>query len=571
MFSHHQADTNPGYGPGTGGHFAQAESSQVLGWHQHAYDPQRTGWAPFQLKPWIDQPGGSTSWKYAWQRDDLQTRSQYQVYPVAGAGKLYVAAADNTLYAVDLSSGDPVWSISPGGDLYSTPAFDPQSEAVYVTGGANLYRIDQSGQRTHTYSAGVNLETSPLLVGDYVYLTSTDGRLHKVNKHTLSVGDGGWIYDPGVSINQTTMPSYSASRGLVIYASDPDLKVRAVDEVTGELRWAFAAPNTYRCIEGSDWMGEQCVEFRHGWPVVADQEGVVFARLRMTYQDSWDFSGYYDDPEFPIPPGMGQSPANNVEIRQLLQQRRDIQPLFALDLDTGQEAFIPLVKSSGFFDGYLNHGPMPAIRTLPDGHQVAYLLFSTSKTCHLAGDPQTTWCGNREDTTVGEMVLNDLGLIRGCDSASRVCQAGELRYVDFFYIVRGDEHGFLSGSGDTVFHSNWYSVLEGATIIDRSQGLGATWDDPIKTVFTPFVIDQETSCDCAYTSSHYCQNRLIGEGKDDCNMGRYFPEGFYFYKTTDYADTSGWNINPYVMVSDGYIIVRNIDASLMAIRAQELP
>lgn len=348
--------------------------------------------------------------------------------------------------------------------------------------------------------------------------------------------------------------------------------MRAIREDTGELAWTFNTPNTYRCLvvgQTAVWSGEECVEYRFGWPVIADNEGVVLVRLRMTYQDSWDFGKYYDDPEFPIPPGTEQSPPDNQGIKSLFTKYKRLQPVYALNLDTGKEAFIPLVKSSGFMNGYLNHGPMPAIRTLPDGQQVAYMLFSTSKVCHLAGGPQV-FCGNRDDTTIGEMVLNNSGKIIGCDSSTRPCQAGELRYVDFYYITRGDEHGFMSGSGSTVFHSNWYSVLEGATITDRRNGLGATWNNPIKSVYTPFVIDQETSCDCNASPSHYCSKGMLGEGRGSCAVGRVFPPGFYFHKTYNYQDTSGWNINPYVIVSNGYIIVRNIDASIMAIRAGEL-
>lgn len=539
-------------------------------WTQHAFNAQRTGWAPYELNPWINQSTGETRWQFAWMRSDVPTRTRFNVFPIVGNNRVFIAAQNNTLYALDIGSGQTVWSIAPGGDLYSTPAYDPKTTSIYVAGGSNLYRINSSGQKTHTYAAGARIETSPLVVGDFVYITSTDGRLHKINTTTFtaSPADGGWIYSPGPGITQVTMPSYSASRDIIIYASDPDLKVRAINNTTGTLKWSFSTPNTYRCLEGSDWQGPQCVEYRHGWPVVADAAGVVLTRLRVTYEDTFAFSRYYTDPEYPNPPGNNQSPPNNVEIRNLLTQRKDIQSVYALDLDTGQEAFIPLVKGSGFSNGYYNMGPMPAIRTLEDGSQVAYLLFSTSKVCGLAN---YGWCGNREDTTVGEMVLSDNSGIKGCDQPSRDCLAGELRYVDFYYIVRGDEHGFVSGTGSTVFHSNWYSVLEGATITDRSNGLGATVQNPIKAIYTPFVIDQETSCDCNFSSSHYCNQGLKGEGRYDCNSGRIFPPGFYFYKTTNYQDTSGWNINPYVIASNGYLIIRNIDASIMAIRTPEIP
>ncbi|MCS7092751.1 MAG: PQQ-binding-like beta-propeller repeat protein, partial [Patescibacteria group bacterium] len=93
-------------------------------WSQHAFNAQRTAWAPYELNPWIDKNAGSTNWSFAWKRTDVPTRSIYQVFPVVGDGKVYMATTRNRLYALNLTNGTTVWSVVLGGDLLSTPAYD---------------------------------------------------------------------------------------------------------------------------------------------------------------------------------------------------------------------------------------------------------------------------------------------------------------------------------------------------------------------------------------------------------------------------------------------------------------
>lgn len=197
-------------------------SQHQLEWSQHAFNAQRTAWAPYELNPWIDKNSGTTRWSFAWKRTDVPTRSLYQVFPIVGDGKVYVATSSNRLYALNLTNGNTVWSVIPGGDLLSTPAYDPETKSVFVTGGTRLYRIlSTNGQIIQSYNANSLLETSPLLVGNFVYVTAVDGKLHKINKQNMSSStqDGGWIFNPGTGVKQVTTASYSATRRRLIYAS----------------------------------------------------------------------------------------------------------------------------------------------------------------------------------------------------------------------------------------------------------------------------------------------------------------------------------------------------------------
>jgi outer membrane protein assembly factor BamB len=488
-------------------------------WTQHAYDAQRTAWNPVEVTP---------PWRFAWKRTDVKPAlvPRNQILPITGNNRVYMATSSNNLFALNITNGSTIWSVAPGGNLLSTPAYDPQSDVVFVNGGTNLYRINAAtGAVTHTYAGGANLETAPLLVGDYIYVTSSNGKLHKVNKSNLS---GVWVYSPSPGgQNQVTMPSYSASKNLVIYATDPDLNVHAVNDANGSLKWKVKPTvETYRC--GQMGEGPSCIEFKNNWPVVADNMGVVLLRMRHGY-DAMYFSAY------------NPMPTTNSGIKQAMEAYPQYQTLFALDLETGQRKFTPAIKYGAYGDGTLYTGPQPAIKTLPDGKQVAYIIYSNGQTC-----ASESWCDYREDATMGEMVL-DNDTVPGYT-------AGDARFVKFID-VQTDEQGLISGSGNIVFHTHWIASLEGLRITDRSNSLGATFTNPIKGEWTPFVIDvQGGESGCSSCSNYYCSPTLCGEGG-----ARRYPAGFA-------VGTSGWHLYPYVVTSGEYVIIKHIDGSLFVLR-----
>lgn len=486
-------------------------STTNIEWNQHGYNAQRTAWNPQNI---------SNNWTYVWQRGDVDMRSVYQVYPVVGGNRVYIAAANNTLYALNITNGQNLWTKAISGSLNSSPSYDSLTDTVYITGGQTLYKVNaQNGAIVGQYNSGANLDTSPLIVNDFIYITSNNGKLHKVNKNTMQ---NVWIYTPNPSVqNQVTMPSYSESRKIIIYATDPDLYVHAINETDGSLKWKFKPTvNTYNC--GQMGEGSSCHEFKNNWPVIADNAGVVLIRMRLGYD-----AMYFATP----------MPNTNTAIRQLLESNPQHQSLFALNLDTGTKKFIPAIKYGAFGNGTIHIGPQPAIRTLDNGKQVAYIIYANGQTC--AGG----WCDYREDATMGEMVLDD-NTVSGY-------KAGDSRFVKFIDI-QTDEQGMISGSGNTVFHSHWLAVLEGLQITNRSDSLGATFTNPITGNYTPHVVDRQ--CGNCNTTTHYCTN-LCGE-----NGGRGYPDGFYI-------GTSGWTLNPYVLVSNGYIIVKNINSDIFVLKA----
>lgn len=492
-------------------------------WTQHAHDAQRSGWTTQTL---------NTPWRFAWLRSDVDVRTHYEVFPVTGGGRVYVAAANNQVYALNINNGSTVWSRAPGGSLYSSPAYDPNTDRLFVTAGNSLYRLNASNgnynQQNDVFTASSALETSPLIVGDKVYITATNGNLYALNKDGSTLTQE-WVYDPTGSIGQVTMPSYSVSRNAVIYgadetADDRNLYVIAVNANNGSQKWRVTpSVNNYFC--GQMGEGPSCYEFRNNWPVIADNAGIVLIAMRNGYDAIYFGSG-------------DEMPETNLAIKQALESNPKYQSLFALDLDDGSRAFTPAVKYGAFGNGSLGIGPQPAVRTLPNGKQVAYVIYSNGQTCANQG-----WCDYREDATMGEMVLDNNTV---CPTQNTCLQAGDVRFVKFIDI-QTDEQGMLSGSGDMLFHSHWYAVLSGVRITDRSDNLGATFGNPIRTSDTPFVITQHTGCSCSPGGdTHYCSGGLCTE-----NGARRYPPGFF-------VGTSGWHLNPYVIVSNNHVIVKSM-------------
>jgi hypothetical protein len=259
-------------------------------------------------------------------------------------------------------------------------------------------------------------------------------------------------------------------------------------------------------------------------------------------------------------------PTTNAAIRAHLTQNPSAQALYALDLNTGNVAFVPAVGNGGPGDGGdLPMGTQPAVRILPDGKEVVYVTWRNGLTCAGGGS-----CDGREDATMGEMVL-DGSTVSGY-------AAGDVRFVQYTDI-QTDEMMNVAVAGDTIFHSHWL-INEVHTITDRSSGVGATFANPIKTVPGSHVIWRQcfetntcnypgctgntycgSSCSFSTTSNtRYCDgasNRILYAYGDS----RSFGAGFYQYHT-DIEDSQYWT-SPYTVISANQIIVKTIDGAIM--------
>jgi len=496
-------------------------SNPTTEWSQHAFNAQRTSFYPNAVPaPW--------RWKWAWNGPDAtggiaagKFRLPRNSQPVTGGGRVYVAAGSNGVYALDNANGAPIWNRNPGGSINSTPAYDADTGALFVvSSNGTLYKLDAADGRTlgsFAAAGSSNLPLPPATSGDRVFF-SMGNSVYAVNKTSMQQI---WRYDAGSPVD--TPPAYSAARNLLVVASR-DLFVHGIRNTDGGRAWrtktAAQTPGNPAVSARNDFAAVS-----YGWPVIAEQNGLVLIKLHLDWQTLWTWSPW---------------PGTNAEMRRNLQNDPREQALLALRLDDGATAFVPNVGHGGFGDGdYMPMGPQPVISRLSDGSEVAYVV--------MRGSPcQATPCDGRYDSHLGEMMLNDT-TVPGYRS-------GEVRFMQGTFFPT-DEQPYLAMAGDQIFAAHW-EVGMAHTITDRSPGRGAG-TNPIRVTNLPHIAtSQDTdTCGTGFSTGHYCGSSLYNT--------RQWPSGFYIYWRQGavydryWSEYAGWVISNntlYFVSTDGAVV-----------------
>lgn len=462
------------------GNYGKTETGE---WTQLAHDAQRTGYTseePNTSK--IAYPDTNWSFAWHWKPNDFTTIPR-GAHAVTGGLYVYMPAGSKGLYAISKSTGITAWTVA--GNFADAPAYDPSTGYLFAgSADGNLYKINASGQKIGTYTSGAVINQAVLLVGSYAYITNQNGELHKVNTANMTQV---WKYTATNNSPATTAPSYSSSRQLIIFGTE-DLNVHAVNDSNGSQKWRVNPPlqqYNYTFPTGDCYP----YSYQYGWPVVADNEGVVLVRIRLGDQHDW----------FGSTGPNGRFPTTNAGIKTFLEQNPRAQPLYALKLVDGSKAFTPAAGNGGIDDdppfvwcpgapdnygGMVSTiGPMPAIKTLTNGKQVAYIIFRN-------GDVEYDGWDARGDGHMGEMVLDNQTITN--------YTAGDIRFVKWqgshtyplYYGVDAfiiDEMSPVTVAGNTIFYSHWSTVMAN-TITDRADGKGLTRTNPITTIHDPFII-----------------------------------------------------------------------------------
>jgi hypothetical protein len=520
-------------------------SPSQTGWFQDAHNASRTGFTPEEpLAPWnfvwkwnaSDSTGGLSC-----TNQNPATGHCYnapkEARPVTGGGKLFAPAGSWGLYALNLNDGKQAWRNQSTG-YNAAPAYDPTFNSVFAGGSdGKLYKFDAAnGTNQGAYTAGSAINKAVMIVYPFIYAVADDGRLHKVDGRTMT---GTWVYAAGSA--GATPPAFSASRKLIIYGT-ADLNIHAVSDSSGAATWKVKpTPNSPGFPN----------EYTFGWPVVADQAGIVFIRMRL------DHNAHYG------PGPSSQFPNTNQETRDYLVNNDHRQNLFALDLTNGTKKFIPAVGYGSTEDFYDNKpygvtGSMPVVKKYTD-KEVAYIHFRN-------GSSGTDY---RWDGHMGEMVL-DNQTITGL-------AAGDLRFVQMSryngyggnaYVFISDEQTPITLAGNTIFHAHW-GASEAVMITDRSANLGLQYSTPIKVSRHPIIIRRQAACSNYNFTTHWttCGLTLY-------NDGRYWggPGWFVYWNVEDppkspsaTAYSAGF-LPRYTFVTNGYVIVSGNGGDLFVLK-----
>ncbi|MEW6179972.1 MAG: PQQ-binding-like beta-propeller repeat protein [Chloroflexota bacterium] len=500
-------------------------NSSFAEWTQFAHDPMRTSFTeqvvptPWRLK-WIWN-GPNAQGKVPATKFGLPRQSQ----PVTGGGRVYIAAGTRGVFALNNTSGAVVWNQTAIGSVNSTPAYDPRSDALLVvSANGRLYRLNAAnGQILNQFNSGStsSLPLPPALWEDTVYF-SMGSKMYALDRVTLALR---WEYNAGSAIE--TPPAYSPNTQTAVVVS-ADLYVHAINASNGSRRWRVKPPTP---LQPGDPGGDDFskAEAKYGWPVIAEQHGLVFVRYRLHWQSIWDL-----DPN---------SIQNNAQLRQFFTNNRKDQPLFALRLSDGAEAFIPNVGNGGYGDGgYLPMGPLPAIARLTDGKEVAYIPVR-------AGPCKESPCDSRYDTYLGELLLDNQTVIG--------YQPGYVRFMDYTFVPT-DEQPFVTVAGDMILAAHWEAGLA-HQITDRSAARGGTTTNLIRVSNLPHIAtsQDEDACGTGLIASHYCAANLINT--------RYWPGGFYIYWKEGAVYDQFWSEYASWVVSNNTIYFVSTDGAVMAL------
>jgi outer membrane protein assembly factor BamB/DNA/RNA endonuclease YhcR with UshA esterase domain len=492
-------------------------------WTQHAHDAQRTSYNPVAVPtPW--------RWKWAWNgpnatggiasgKSGLPRNSQ----PITGGGRVYIAAGNRGVFALDNANGAVLWNKNPGGNINSTPAYDGDTATLFVvSSNGTLYKLNAANGVTVDSFAGNGSSTLPLppaIAGDRVFF-SMGNNVYAVDKRTMAQV---WSYAAGSPVD--TPPAYSASRDFVVVASR-DLYVHAIRNSNGSRAWrtktTVLEPGDPRGTDDND-----LAEVSRGWPVIAEQNGVVLVKLRLDWRTLWRWNPW---------------PSTNAAMRTNLTNTPGEQALLAVDLDNGATAFVTNIGHGGFGDGdYMPMGPQPVIRRFNDGAEIAYVVMRGSECLNSP-------CDGRWDARLGEMMLND--------STVSGFAAGHVRFMENTFFPT-DEQANVTAAGDQIFGGHWmFGVAH--QILDRSSGRGKSSGDPITTADLPHIITSSTSC--GFSTSHYCPDGLIQDGD-----ARSIPGGFYIYYGAGTIYDRYWSEYASWVISEDTIYYVSTDGAVVAL------
>lgn len=482
-------------------------------WTQHAANARHTSFVPQEIPtPW--------RWKWAWNGPDEaggvrpdKFSLPRNVQPITGGMRVYITAGERGVYALDLEDGAELWHQNTLGPIHSTAAYDPHTQTVVVLSTSGIvHKLDAaSGEPIAQFDTGAPSDYPlPPAIHEQTVFVATGQQVVALNIATF---EPNWSYTLPTATQ--TPPAYSPSTNRVIVAAE-DLHVYAINNADGSLIWQVKP--TVRETPEDD------IDYINGWPVIAEQHGLVFIKARLDWDTLWTWDPW---------------PTTNEAIRENLTQRPDQQALFALNLSDGTSPFIINVGHGGYGDGgYMPMGPQPAVKTLSDGSEVV-VTIGRGDDVHDA----------RWDSKFVEIVL-DSTTVPGYSG-------GEVRFIHYHDIILTDEQPNITAAGNQVLAGHWMAGYS-LQITDRDAALG-NYGSPIRSTALPHIVTSSRSC--AFSPSHYC-----GAMVQD-NDVRQYPAGFYIYHGQGTVYDAYWSEYSTWVVSGTTILYRSTDGAIIALES----
>ena len=163
--------------------------------------------------------------------------------PVVADGTAYFGGYDGNVYALDVASGEMVWSkpFETGGPVIGGLVLGSGTLFVGSDDG-KLYALDPKtgGEKLKPFDVGDSIWATPLLADSLLYVPSVNGKLYALDPNTLEPmwpepfeADAGLLTDPVLADKDTLL------------VGGIDRTLYALNPTTGEVKWSFEADNWF--------------------------------------------------------------------------------------------------------------------------------------------------------------------------------------------------------------------------------------------------------------------------------------------------------------------------------------
>ena len=197
-------------------------------WTSYGGTIERTNVARSVVKPPL-----SLMWEY-------DASAGFSPYSAAVADSyLFVGNLQGELHVIDIGSGKGLGFFDFGQTIIGTPIVDGGLIYVALTRGEeNLLAYRLSTGSTVWQTKLGDVEASPLLIAEHIFVTTLDGKLVCVNKTN---GEKVWQYDIPRGGRSRMIRSSPASDGQIVVFGCDDGNLYAVGVEDGKLRWSAKA------------------------------------------------------------------------------------------------------------------------------------------------------------------------------------------------------------------------------------------------------------------------------------------------------------------------------------------
>ncbi|MFC1865304.1 PQQ-binding-like beta-propeller repeat protein [Chloroflexota bacterium] len=178
---------------------------------------------------------GASIWEYPGANEDSHA---FIGGPVVGNGKVYAAAANGIIYALDANTGGLLWKMELEEDVWAAPSI--QDNALYIgTYNKKVYALDaESGERLWQQPFETNgpIVSTPLLDNGRVYVASFDRHIYALD---AASGELEWKFPQTEGNGQNTPQKWFWASTVLynssIYAASMDGNVYVLEAASGSL------------------------------------------------------------------------------------------------------------------------------------------------------------------------------------------------------------------------------------------------------------------------------------------------------------------------------------------------